>query len=134
MLTRMKKHILLVDDEADIRDVLSQALQVKGYRVSSAEAGHEALRMVKTDPPDLLVSDLQMEDADGLELIEEIKKQYPNLPVILLTGMIFDADVIRETINKKVSCYIEKTASLQKITQEIQRLLGDLAPKSANPA
>jgi DNA-binding NtrC family response regulator len=131
-LTLMKKHILLVDDEPDIRDVLSQALQVKGYRVSTAEAGHEALRMVKSDPPDLMVSDLQMEDSDGLELIEQIKKELPNLPVILLTGMIFDAEVIRETISKKVSVYIEKTASLQKITQEIQRLLGDLNPKAAS--
>lgn len=130
----MKKHILLVDDEPDIRDVLSQALQVKGYRVTTAEAGHEALRLVKSDPPDLMVSDLQMEDSDGLELIEQIKQQLPNLPVILLTGMIFDAEVIRETISKKVSVYIEKTASLQKITQEIQRLLGDLNPNAASPA
>ena len=62
----MKKHILIVDDEPDIRDVLAQALEVKGYRVTSAGAGHEALRLIKSDPPDLLVSDLQMEDADGL--------------------------------------------------------------------
>jgi DNA-binding NtrC family response regulator len=127
----MKKHIIIVDDEPDIRDVLTQALQAKGYRVTAAEAGHEALRIVKSDPPHLLVSDLQMEDADGLELIEEIKKQYPDLPVILLTGMIFDPEVIRETINKKVSCYLDKTSSLQKVMHEVQRLLGDLRPENA---
>jgi CheY-like chemotaxis protein len=127
----MKKHIVIVDDEPDIRDVLMQALQAKGYRVTAAEAGHEALRIVKSDPPNLLVSDLQMEDSDGLELIEQIKKQIPDLPVILLTGMIFDADVIRETISKKVSCYLDKTSSLQKVMQEVQRLLGDLRPEGA---
>ena len=127
----MKKHILIVDDEPDIRDVLSQALQAKGYRVTAAEAGHEALRIVKSDPPNLLVSDLQMEDSDGLELIEQIKQQMPDLPVILLTGMIFDADVIRETISKKVSCYLDKTSSLSKVMQEVQRLLGDLRPENA---
>jgi CheY-like chemotaxis protein len=127
----MKKHIVIVDDEPDIRDVLTQALQAKGYRVTAAEAGHEALRIVKADPPNLLVSDLQMEDADGLELIGQIKQMLPDLPVILLTGMIFDPDVIRETISKKVSCYLDKTSSLQKVMQEVQRLLGDLQPETA---
>jgi DNA-binding NtrC family response regulator len=128
----MKKHIIIVDDEPDIRDVLSQALQAKGYRVSAAEAGHEALRIIKSDPPDLLVSDLQMEDADGLELIEQVKLQLPDLPVILLTGMIFDAEVIRDTISKKVSCYLDKTSSLQKVMQEVQRLLNDLKPEAVS--
>jgi DNA-binding NtrC family response regulator len=122
----MKKHILIVDDEADVRDVLAQALAVKGYRVTSAASGTEALRMIKSDAPQLLISDLQMEDADGLELIEQIKTTFPDLPVILLTGMIFDAEVIRDTISKKVSCYLEKTSSLQRVTSEVQRLLGDL--------
>lgn len=128
----MKKHILIVDDEADVRDVLAQALMVKGYRVSAAETGNEALRVAKADRPQLMISDLQMEDADGLELIQQIKEIYPDLPVILLTGMIFDKDVIRDTISKKVSCYIEKTASLQRVTQEVQRLIGDLAPQTAS--
>ena len=128
-----KKHILIVDDEPDVREVLSQALAVKGYRVTAAEAGHEALRLVKSDPPQLMISDLQMEDADGLELIEQIKTTYPDLPVILLTGMIFDPETVRENINKKVSVYLDKTSSLQRVTQEVQRLLGDLKPAGAVP-
>jgi CheY-like chemotaxis protein len=123
----MPKHILIVDDEADVRDVLAQALGARGYRITTAQAGHEALRLIQSDQPDLLISDLQMEHDDGLELIDQIKESLPNLPVILLTGMIFDADVIRETISKKVSCYLDKTSSLQKITEEVQRLLQPVA-------
>jgi CheY-like chemotaxis protein len=130
-MSATKKHILIVDDEPDVREVLSQALAVKGYRVTAAEAGHEALRLVKSDPPQLMISDLQMEDADGLELIEQIKTTYPDLPVILLTGMIFDPETVRENINKKVSVYLDKTSSLQRVTQEVQRLLGDLKPGGA---
>ena len=132
-MTPTKKHILVVDDEQDVRDVLSQALAVKGYRVTAAEAGHEALRVVKADPPQLMISDLQMEDSDGLELIEQIKTTNPDLPVILLTGMIFDQETVRDTINKKVSVYLDKTSSLQRVTHEVQRLLGDLAPGSSPP-
>ena len=125
MSSAAKKHILIVDDEADVREVLAQVLTIKGYRVTAAETGHEALRFAKTERPDLLISDLQMEDADGLELIEQIKTLHPNLPVILLTGIIFDPVTIRENISKKVSVYLDKTSPLQRVTQEIQRLLGD---------
>jgi DNA-binding NtrC family response regulator len=129
----MKKHILIVDDEQDVREVLSQALALSGYRVTAAETGHEANRLAKSDPPQLMISDLQMEDADGLELIEQIKAIYPDLPVILLTGMIFDPETIRDNINKKVSVYLDKTCSLQRVTQEIQRLLGDENPAASAP-
>jgi CheY-like chemotaxis protein len=66
-----------------------------------------------------------MEDTDGLELIDQIKTFLPDLPVILLTGVIFDPEVVRDTISKKVSIYLDKTCSLQRVTQEVQRLLGD---------
>lgn len=124
----MKKHILLVDDEAFIRDILYQAMSTRGYRISCAASSLEAHRIVKSDPPDIIVSDLQLEDADGLEMISELKKILPDVPVMLLTGVIFDNEVIWKNINKRVSCYVEKTAPLQKIIQEIQRLLGDLKP------
>jgi len=125
-MAQSKKHILIVDDEADVRDVLALALTAKGYRVTGAETPHEGVRLVKSDPPNLVISDLQMEDSDGLEMIEQIKTISPDMPVILLTGMIFDAETVRNTISKKVSCYLEKTSSLQRVTQEAQRLLGDL--------
>jgi CheY-like chemotaxis protein len=120
----MKKHILTIDDEAEVRDLLGVVLTSKGYRVTAASSGVEALRVVKTDPPDLIISDLQMEDADGLELVEEIKKTLTDVPVILLTGVLFDPEVVRDTISKKVSCYIEKTAPLTRILDEVQRLIG----------
>ena len=126
----VQKHILVVDDEPDVREVLMQVLTIKGYRVTAAETGHEALRFAKSDRPDLLISDLQMEDADGLELIEQVKATYPDLPVILLTGIIFDPETIRDNISKKVTVYLDKTSSLQRVTSEIQRLLGDGRPSS----
>lgn len=114
----------MIDDEAEVRAILNVLLTGKGYRVTEASSGLEAMRVLKADPADLIISDLQMEDSDGLELIEEIKKTQPNVPVILLTGVLFDPEVVRDTISKKVSCYIEKTAPLTKIALEIQRLVG----------
>ncbi len=114
----------MVDDEAEVRAILDVLLTGKGYRVTEASSGLEAMRVLKAEAADLIISDLQMEDSDGLELIGEIKKTQPDVPVILLTGVLFDPEVVRDTISKKVSCYIEKTAPLSRILEEVQRLVG----------
>jgi len=124
----MKKHILCVDDELDIRNILTLMLTGQGYRVTAVPTAAEALQAVKTDPPHLIIADLQLEDADGLELIAQLKETLPQVPVILLTGMMFDPEVVNEILNKNVSCYLEKTMHLRKIVQEIHRLLGDAPP------
>jgi len=121
----MKKHILIVDDEAEIRDLLTLFLSSNGYEVTGLETAVEAHRFVKTRKPDLIISDLQLEDSDGLEMIEQLKMTLPNVPVILLTGVLFDPQVFRDTLSKKVSAYLMKTSPLAKIKEEIERLLSD---------
>jgi DNA-binding NtrC family response regulator len=121
----MKKHILSVDDEADIRELLQEALTMRGYRVSTAAEPDSAKKIAQADPPDLIIMDFQIEEGDGFVLIEEFKKLAPNTPIMLLTGAVFDRAVVRDTIQKKVACYLDKTASLSTIVSEIQRLLGD---------
>jgi DNA-binding NtrC family response regulator len=130
----MQKHILVIDDEPEIRSALSQFLGLKGYRVSAVGTGEAALRVLRTDPPHLVISDLQMEDTDGLVLIEQLKECLPSVPVMLLTGVAFDPEVVRENLSKKVSSYMSKTASLQEIVTEVRRLLGDALPPAADAA
>lgn len=120
----MKKHILVIDDEQSIRDVLTQYLTASGYRVSVVSSALEAVDQVRKEPPDLIISDLQLEDADGLEMIAQIKTQLPHLPVILLTGVLFDPEVVRDILRAKVTRYIEKTASLSTVVTAIHEILG----------
>jgi len=119
----MKPHLLIVDDEADIRDLLAQFLTASGYRVTSVGSAAEARKVGQQDPPDLIISDLQLEDADGLEMIAELKTALPKAPVILLTGVLFDAEVVSGVLSTKVACYLEKTSSLAKILETVRRLL-----------
>lgn len=120
----MKKHILIVDDEVEIRDLLGLFLTGNGYRVTALETALEAQRFVQNDKPDLIISDLQLEDSDGLEMIDQLKATLPDTPVILLTGVFFDAQVFRDTLSKRVSAYLMKTSPLSHIHEEIQRLIG----------
>lgn len=118
----MKKHILLVDDEPSILELISTYLTRCGYRVTALTSAYEAEEAVKRDKPDLVITDLQLENSDGLEMIARIKVGLPDLPVILLTGVLFDPKVVHENIAKKVSCYIQKTAPLSQIMEQVRRL------------
>jgi two-component system, OmpR family, response regulator len=123
----MQKHLLIIDDEQSIRDVLTQYLTASGYRVSVVASALEAVDQVRKDPPDLIISDLQLEDADGLEMIAQIKTQHADIPVILLTGVLFDPEVVRDILRAKVTRYIEKTASLSTVVAAIKEILGPQA-------
>jgi DNA-binding NtrC family response regulator len=121
----MKNRILLVDDEVHITELLGKYLAGKGYRIAAATSAVEALRTVKREPPDLVIADLQLEESDGMELIKQLKVLLPHTPVILLTGVHFDARVVRQTLSQSVSSYLEKTATLARILEEVRRLLGE---------
>lgn len=119
----MKKHILTVDDESEIRELLREILSASGYRVSGASTVAEAMRVIQTDPPHLIITDLQLEENDGFDVVEEAKALAPQIPIIMLTGVLFDADVVRGPVSEKIAAYIEKTAPLEKVLHEVRKQL-----------
>ncbi len=79
-------HLLLVDDERDYRETIAKRLRVRGFRVSEASNGKEALEDLNREQADVVVMDVKMPVMDGLEALEKIKDAFPKLEVILLTG------------------------------------------------
>ena len=120
----MPKHILVIDDEAVIREMLTEVLTVSGYQVTAVATGAEAINVVRRIPVQLIFSDLQLEDSDGLDLISQLKMLQPGTPVILLTGVLFDPQVVAEILGSKVTSYLDKTCSLSRILEEVHRLIG----------
>jgi CheY-like chemotaxis protein len=118
----MKKHILIVDDEESIRELLSVYLAGAGYRVTAVASLTAALEAVRQESPDLIISDLQLEGADGLQTIARLKNAVPDKPVILLTGVLFDPNAVNEVLMSKVTCYLPKTCSLAQIMEAVRRL------------
>ncbi|CBE67557.1 MAG: response regulator [Candidatus Methylomirabilis oxygeniifera] len=78
--------ILLVDDEPEIRRLLSRHLQRLGYTVREAGDGEEAVAAATAEIPDVVITDMSMPRLDGLELLERLRSMDPGLPVIVLTG------------------------------------------------
>jgi len=81
--------VLIVDDVADIREVLACALEAEGYRVLEAESGREALARATADPPEAIIMDLQMPDVDGFEATRRLKSdpRLAHIPVIAYTAV-----------------------------------------------
>ena len=79
-------HILVVDDDESIREILSEALEVMGYHVITSQNGIDALSKLKNAFFDLIITDLQMPVMDGLSLACKVKQRLPHMPIILITG------------------------------------------------
>src|SRR5207245_2987821 len=81
-----KGTILVVDDEAEIREGLEMLLVSEGYRVTSAETGESGLSKLEEKPFDLLLLDVSLPDRNGLELLREIRRRDPHLSIVLITA------------------------------------------------
>jgi DNA-binding NtrC family response regulator len=85
-MERCGEHLLVVEDDQEMRDLLRKVLAKEGYRVSLAADGHEALVELDRNPFDLVVTDMLMPHSGGLELLEATHRNHPNLPVIIVTA------------------------------------------------
>jgi len=85
------RRVLIVDDETNIREVVGRYLEREGYLVATAEDGAAALRLVETQPPDLIILDLMLPRVDGLEVCRQIRA-HSAVPIIMLTARDEEAD------------------------------------------
>lgn len=93
MTPRKPANLLLVDDDPSLLKLLGMRLTSEGFNVTTAESGQEALRLLMREKIDFVISDLRMDEMDGMALFAEIQKHQPGMPVIILTahGSIPDA-------------------------------------------
>lgn len=119
----MKQHILVVDDEPPIRELLKSYFAKHGYEVTTSSDAQEALRLADETPLNLVILDVLLPDTDGLEVLERMKSAHPNLPIIIMTGIGFDEDLLQEAIQKGASGYVSKTLPLDQLLMEVHRTL-----------
>ncbi|MCK5906163.1 MAG: sigma-54-dependent Fis family transcriptional regulator [Flavobacteriales bacterium] len=116
--------ILIIEDERSIRNVLQNILsdEDKSYEVFTAEDGKKGLKIVNTTSLDLVLCDIKMPGMDGVEVLEEIVKHYPGLPVLMISGH-GDIDTAVETIRKGAYDYISKPPDLNRLLNSVRNAL-----------
>jgi len=112
--------ILLVDDEADIRDVLEIALSDSGYTVRTAENGNEALRLFRELNPPVVLTDIKMPSMDGIELLRRIKFENPETEVIMITGH-GDMALAIESLKNEATDFITKPINVDALEISLKR-------------
>ena len=117
----MEKTILLVDDEPDIRDVLSLSLSDMGYQVYEAENGNEALRIFKEVRPSMVMTDIKMPGMDGVELLQKVKHENPETEVIMITGH-GDLDLAIRSLKCEATDFITKPINVDVLELALQRV------------
>ncbi len=117
------EHILVVDDEPQLRDIASQMLQSFGYIVDSVSSGELAIEFVKEVPVDLIVIDMLMEPGmNGCQTYEEILKLYPNQKAIVASGFS-ESDDVKATLKLGAGGFIKKPYSMAKLGQAVKEAL-----------
>jgi len=124
----MQQRILVVDDEPQIREMLSMYLARHGYATATAGDSAETLRLVKDSKVDVVVLDIGLAEEDGLKLLEKLKSTQPTLRVIMLTGMGFVEDLLQEAQQKGADGYVSKVLPLDELLLAIQRILKTESP------
>ena len=127
MTIRKPARLLLVDDDPGLLKLLGMRLVSEGYSVLTAESGPEALRTLSRDKVDLVVSDLRMDEMDGLQLFSEIQKAQPGMPVIILTAHGSIPDAVAATQQGEFS-FLTKPVDKDALYKAIDDALEQSAP------
>lgn len=127
MTIRKPARLLLVDDDPGLLKLLGMRLVSEGYSVVTAESGPEALRVLGREKGDLVISDLRMDEMDGLQLFSEIQKGHPGMPVIILTAHGSIPDAVAAT-QQGVFSFLTKPVDKDALYKAIDEALEQRSP------
>jgi pilus assembly protein CpaE len=130
-----EEKILFVDDEASIRMLLSTYLRQRGYKVSLAKDGLEALRAVMVEPPDLVITDVNMPNINGLELTRRLRTNHKTsrIPIIMLSAQTQDDDILAGYA-QGADDYVPKPVDLAILAAKVETFLRRAASAPGAPA
>ena len=132
-VARMGHRVLVVDDDPTVSDVLRRYLEQAGCEVRLAADGADGLAAIAAQRPDLVVLDLMMPGIDGLEVCRRVRRQLPDLPVVMLTALGEEADRVLG-LEVGADDYVTKPFSPRELVLRIRSVLRRTAGHAANPA
>ncbi len=131
----MSSDILIIDDEEDIRNLVKGILEDEGYQTRAAANAKEAYEEIKKSEPSLIVLDIWLRDSeqDGMEILESVKQDHPNLPVVMISGHGTIETAVK-AIQKGAYDFIEKPFKTDRLIMMIERALENAQLRAENAA
>ena len=119
------KKILIIEDEPDVIEVMRGLLQGKPYEVDAALGGEEGINKIKKQKPDLILLDIRMPNVSGRAILDLMKREKINIPVIVVTAVAATMEVRNELESKyNIAGFINKAYLQESLVSEIKRVLG----------
>jgi CheY-like chemotaxis protein len=113
-------HVLVVDDEAALADIIGAYLEANGYRITVANDGWQALAQYERDPADAVITDFAMPGMNGRDLVADLRRRRPDLPAIMVSGYVGMQQLDLEPL-----LLLNKPVSLATLTRHLRDLLGN---------
>jgi DNA-binding NtrC family response regulator len=118
----MQASVLIVDDEPLVRQTLSEWMRKKNFRVAEAEGGRQAMEMIRTGDPDIVISDVVMPGMDGIQLLKEAKAVKADIPFLMISGYPSRSTAV-DIMNHGASDYLPKPFTPEELTRRVNRTL-----------
>lgn len=127
----MSKRILVVDDRANLLALLRMILEDEQYQVSVLQEGRDAVARIRENTPDLVILDLKLADANGLDILESLRAQTStaDIPVIVYTAAVMEAEAVSNLVSGNPARYtnvsvLQKPFDLDALLDRVQEVLG----------
>lgn len=115
------KNLLIVDDQTGIRLLLDEIFQSEGYQTKLVANGLKALQEIEQNPPDCVLLDMNMPGMSGLEVLREIKKGWPEVPVLMMTAYT-NAELRAEIIESGAMVFFEKPFNISELINTVNEI------------
>ena len=119
--------ILAIDDEAEVVALITDYFSEAGYQVVGADHGGDGIMLAEFERPDVVVLDIMMPGIDGLEVLQQLRRRWPGLPVIMLTG-VGDVDIAKEALRRGAFDYVQKPFAWEHLERVVAAALTAEAP------
>ena len=122
MMSQITGRILIADDEQGIRELLEMELGLQGYTVETVKNGQEAIDRIKKEKFDLLLCDIKMPKANGIQVLKEARKNNPDMPVIMMTGYGEEANY-NDSMRLGACGFISKPFHIDEVVASVEKVI-----------
>ncbi|MDD5688299.1 MAG: response regulator [Elusimicrobia bacterium] len=121
------KKILIADDEKNLSQIFKDELEDLGYSVDIVETGLTAISYIENAKPDLVILDISLPDINGIKVLQQLKDEYPALPVIMCTGYGQFEEYYQRFTDKEIEfySYLVKPIALEKLVTTVKNAIGE---------